>query len=645
MKLKTSIFTAIAAIAVLGASTSCEDMLKVDSKMVMYDDQNKLDNASDTVYSVMGVIGGLQKIADRTVLLNELRGDLVRLTDKASKELSYVYNFQFDRLGEDVSLANAADYYAIINDCNFFLANADTAKMRNNNNIFLSEYVAILSFRAWTYLQLAQVYGKVKYVNEPIMSSDIPDGKYPEMDIRHLAAALLEDFVEGSKPKFLNVRFPDYGSLGGETTGDGSESETHTSTDLFIPVRVIMGDLYLWSEQYAEAAKMYFDYLYNVENKPRPTTTASVSWFETRFIDLSDKDDSYSGLFGKNMKSDNFITYIPMEADDYNGTISELPLIFNSLEDRNGNWNQLTYSNGLAGLSASQNYCYHSYDKASQNVKAYAIYPNKLEQSNILRQGDLRLQSVLKIKEVKVDDKISGASTEQQTLAKINAEKVSIYRNDVIYLRLAEALNRCGLPQTAFAILKYGLSYDVVNGGYIDESEMMRANGLGLSGVYEISSSSFRKGNLTAKDDVRDFGGIQHSAYYSYYANTDLYNTIGLHSRGCGDASFDDTYVIESDLSTLMDSIRFVEEKIIDEMALETCFEGYRFGDLMRVAMHRAADAGYEGAGGFADNSFLASRVANRELLEPEATPSSPLYSDLKGDGISYNDKWFLDLE
>ena len=93
-----------------------------------------------------------------------------------------------------------------------------------------------------------------------------------------------------------------------------------------------------------------------------------------------------------------------------------------------------------------------------------------------------------------------------------------------------------------------------------------------------------------------------------------------------------------------------VEEALIDEMALETCFEGYRFGDLMRFAMHRAADVQSPGHGGFAENEFLAKRVATRETATVDdredyyQVKDETLYTKLLGDGRSFNKNWFLAL-
>jgi hypothetical protein len=71
-----------------------------------------------------------------------------------------------------------------------------------------------------------------------------------------------------------------------------------------------------------------------------------------------------------------------------------------------------------------------------------------------------------------------------------------------------------------------------------------------------------------------------------------------------------------------------VEQMIVDEMALETAFEGQRYYDLMRVAMRRE------------DPAFLADKVARRE--GEEAGRDEGLYNKLNDP--SYN-SWFLHKE
>ena len=122
------------------STTSCEDMLRTESKVVMYDDENTLSGVTDTVYSVMGIINKIQKIADRTILLGEVRGDLVEPTDHINADLLAIANF--DRITEDNRYNSIVDYYSIINNCNFFLAHADTnyltlTKTKKHMNLYL----------------------------------------------------------------------------------------------------------------------------------------------------------------------------------------------------------------------------------------------------------------------------------------------------------------------------------------------------------------------------------------------------------------------------------------------------------------------------------------------------------------------------
>jgi len=659
MKAKT-IFTLVLAVIFTAGISSCQDMLKVDSKT--YDYGHEM-TAQDTVYSVMGIIQKIQQIADRTVLLGEIRGDLVTVTGNQAPEITELYNYDFANLSVDNKYNRPIDYYAVINNCNYFLANVDTSLYSNGKNVFLKEYIPVLCYRAWTYLQMAQIYGRVYYVDQPITSGDeATSGKFRLMDIKTLAKELLIEF-ENNENKYPDYPLLDYGSLGGSDNDEGSKSQKHNSKDLMIPVRLIMGDLYLWSEQFEKAAKYYHDYLYynNQADILRnvSTGTGMILWNGTTFTKLG--EDTYASNFGSNAKP---ITYIPMASEEYAGTTSKLPDLFNSTED-NRYYPQLTWSKAMASLSQRQVYCYHDIRPLTGvSVAEYMSDPEGM-QSNPLLRGDLRLQSIYEVKARDAKDiKSLLENTANQTLKKINSEKISLYRNDVVYLRLAEALNRAGLPNMAFAVLKNGLTESFIL-ERINMAEQDKATALGIAfplNYFDTVRYQIVTDQININNDPNNPSAADYTKPVSN-ANSSRGVNMGIHSRGSGDAAMNKYYKItldpsESVGSSLIDTIRRVEEMILDEMALETCFEGYRFGDLMRISMHRSYDKGeYDPAKPDLsqeqikfDKAFFADRVASRD----DATPANPfagrnsdLYQTLKGedgDEDLFPQSWFLRL-
>lgn len=128
---------------------------------------------------------------------------------------------------------------------------------------------------------------------------------------------------------------------------------------------------------------------------------------------------------------------------------------------------------------------------------------------------------------------------------------LAMVRPSTIYLRYAEAINRAGYPTTAFAVLKYGLNknmYDTIQ-HRVDSNEVKR-----------------------------------YPAYINFQA-AQYDQNIGTAARGLGLGIVWDReqYVIPADA----DTTDFVEKAILNEMAAETCFEGNRFFDLLRISHHR----------------------------------------------------------
>ena len=164
----TKIYKIVFAVLAIGGFASCSDFFDQESEHVIFTETDHLNSATDSIYSVIGILNKLQAIGDRTVLLGEVRGDLVDLTKEANSDLRDMALFN---IGDDNRYNNPTDYYAIINNCNYFIANADTALKNNRNDyIFMKEYAAVKAIRAWTYLQLVLNYGSVPFVTEPILS-------------------------------------------------------------------------------------------------------------------------------------------------------------------------------------------------------------------------------------------------------------------------------------------------------------------------------------------------------------------------------------------------------------------------------------------------------------------------------------------
>lgn len=548
----------IFASAIIAATTfaSCSDMLAPESDMVIYEEDHTISSANDTLFSVMGVVHLMQQVADRTNLLGEVRADLVSVTPAATTDLQALAQ---NLTTTSNSYNRPEDYYAIVNNCNYFIQNADTTYTKNGQKVFERELAVMHTFRAWAYLQLATIYGNVPFYTHFLgtQAAALDVMRQPRQDLNSICNWLIDDL----KP-YISTYELDYGAI-----------QTFQSAKFFIPVRVMLAELCLWAGRYTEAAQYYHDYLTDLNNA-HSTSTNSVHWNKEEnpptYI-----ANGYSTQIS-NIDNNEVICFIPMESNVFDGTISTLHDLYCSTED-NDFYYQLTWSEANVRLSASQSYYYEYEDISTHKRDTVYLSPDSaaaIDPANYrMLQGDLRLHAVTNQHSVAHGTKYNDT---YQTINKIAYNTIILYRLSTIYLHFAEALNRAGFPSAAFAVLKYGLS-----------NETLVRNNVHVIAPYEREKA----GTLVSFRE----------------ADFDRTNTLGIHSHGSGDADVNPEYILPmpADTTATPEQIiayqqPLVEDLIIDELALETCFEGQRFFDLLRVALRRS------------DPAYLADRIARR---------------------------------
>lgn len=520
--------------AVSAALTACSNILDTDSELVEFEQDNTLNHPTDSVYSVLGIINRMQIIADRTVLLGEVRGDLVSTTEAASADLKRLASFDFSQANK---YNRVSDYYAVINNCNYYLAHIDTALQRRGRTLFTYEYAAVKAFRAWTYLELAKAYGQVPLVLTPVMTEreaqDAANG--PAVGI----AEICNYFVSDLTPYAL-TELPQFGTIG-----------DWNSQYFFIPMRALLGDLCLWAGRYEEAARWYNNYLNDQKRPIQMNYTNRIMW--TSVSNFQRPSNSY------NVTSTNeILSLIPMESRVFDGTVSDIENVYGSTRENNYYY-QLTPSAGMHKISSDQIYCIE-YKTDTETDTVYAPRTGFTDNNLI---GDLRLYANYKQNAIGGQDPYSEYSSIRQTMSKVWNKLIPTYRRNMVYLRYAEALNRSGLPQSAMCILKYGICAENIK-SYVDSLEQEKA------------------GTLIAFDE-------------NVFTRQ---NTIGMHSVGSGDSQCNEFFTLPlppTQLATRQDTVNYqiplVEDLIINEMALEGAFEGNRFYDLMRVALRRGDPA------------------------------------------------------
>lgn len=552
---------ACAALLCAAATVSCEDVFETDTTTVVFEKDNQLQSPNDSLYSVMGILSQVQKLGEKYVLLGELRGDLMTTTFLADEDMQDLAAF---RQSESSSFRSYSDFYNVINNCNYAITRMNTDVAPYGEKLMVPEYAQIKVLRAWTYLQLALARGDVYWLERPVMNFEESTADYPMKNIEQVADALIADLEP-----YADVRPLDYGTI-----------DRFDSRRMFIPVRLLLGDLYLLRGHYEEAVRMYARYI--GDNTVKLSLSNVNAWGSNRLNSTGVWNNS-AGYAEEEIAS----LYYSSNPNAYHPRLVR--------------W---TY-NKLPFLLSSENFVDEMATKDHLFAPSFGT-PNPTTRTF----GDLRGQAVTldgKVVAPGAYGEIAAAESKISFIYKyryssfvvgnaydpanelfpnelVYTSRIPLYRAPHVWLRFAEALNRMGKPSLAYTILKYGLRRKIVeNTSIVSPEDLTFLNNLGVdftSENYNDNIGSFTRG---CGWGILEDNTVYVIPDYTRYVEVDVTDpdtgdqtTVTLPSVDAADIE-----------AARADSILFVEDNIVNELAAETCFEGNRFFDLYRVAAHR----------------------------------------------------------
>lgn len=535
------------------ATVSCEDMFTAENTLVSTELAPQ-----DTLFQVMGIIKSMQKIADRTVLLGEVRADLVDVDPLHSSKDIQELN------ANNVSATNIynqpSDYYAVINSCNIYLAYVDSLRnSQGTRKYYEKEILSVKCYRAWCYLELLKIYGEVPYVRTPVLTSDdaeaiVASGKKEGMV--KIVSDMIDDLITFRATENDELR---------QAYANRSHN-SYSYAEMSIPVRAMLAELYLWRASYTQsqsdyqnAIRMYHDY-FTFPKEEISTRDNRARW--------RSRDEQRPGDMG--YRSSGAAGVLPMETSEYYGTVSKLRNVFCSL-DSNNYYPAVMASQRAKDISKAQDYCQFISEGGGLPEIYYREHDPNLYSEYKTMEGDLRLYSIIDGPEnVKDNSENSRENSSYNRMIYSNFKydrgtdgnsylrAIPFFRNNILYLHFAEALNRGGFPETAFAILKYGLSYyTMMNRDIISQDEFDRLCLITSMG-FTVQEPKFTDDDL--RKQATGTAAIWSSDVFGTYTIVPLDQMnpnriveggsaiqIGIHSMGSGDTEYNEKYYLDDE--------------------------------------------------------------------------------------------------
>ena len=532
------------------AISSCKKIVDVEPKNIV-GVANMYRNVFDADAAVIGVYGKFMKLAKPYMILNELRGDLMDITNNADLNLRQV--------SEHTATVNnpytdPQPFYEVIVNCNDVLDNFTKmyAASKLKEAEFNQRYSDVGAIRSWVYLQLGIHYGTIPYVTNSILQvQDLKDNSnFPRVTL----PVLIDSLVAFTERLPFKDDYPAGTTL--QTTVDG-----YNTSKFFINKNILLGDLYLWQGQYDKAADRYK----RVLEIGGPTGNSELWYNQYRISSFGNAGVGYSRAQDfSSLVYTNGWRYLferPQSDNEFNWEmIWSLPFDKN-FEPVNPYIDLCSPVGGSYLVKPAQ----QAIDYWNSQQQVYVFTSATVTAGEVLRDNfpfDARANFTYRTiggQPVIMKNLYNYLGTDNLPInAFSKAGKWFLTRAATLHLHYAEAANRAGKHRVAYALVNKGINYtyDPFPGNAVSANrDVTNYHQTFLPWPYDFDA---RGGQAPA------------------YRNT-WYRNIGIRGRAA----------LKPVTLPVTDSVTNVENMIITEDALELAYEGERWSDLLRVAIRR----------------------------------------------------------
>ena len=556
-------------------TTSCEDMLTPEM-----DRYAENFNGTDTVNFYLGIMRNVQDMVEQNVLLSELRADLADTTMYSSDSLARIARYDASLKDGESTLLNRSAYYKVINQCNFYLAAADSNAVKNNVYFMRKEIAQVHMIRAWVYMQLVQLYGKVPFITKPVDNANTGWETNPEEG--WATPENLLDLMEESLLKAAEFEkiygLPNYGSF---KTGKSGVDIPHKL--MLFPSDLVLADLYLLRGRsladYEKAAMYYYTWLeenargritqgtaavYNIiefDGQDPIVNSDPAPWYKSLTSYANNSETVVAIPSAANYSFGKVLTQIPMlcgfEVSSSNSTSASGETVATSGEINitpNAKKRQIGHSKRFEALNKSQLYLTLEMNKGLEEE-------GTVSKTKYYEVGDARFYGTVPKYETADDGVVQfiqkfGPAERGNSKAGdyyVNGQfsfiyEVPVYRLKQVWLRFAEAINRAGFPGYAFAIIRDGITYnkfpefnysielDTLSKSVNDEGALV----LNCRGTFTPDTTHMEANTINISPD--ELLRAQTKPYLDF-SETDWRN-IGIHALGCGKFESTDTVYV-----------------------------------------------------------------------------------------------------